>query len=122
MITGSTDGIGKASAFHLAELGFNIVLIARNAEKLAAVAKQIQQIKTPSGRPPKTKIIVNDFTKNFDSKTFEDIYNQHLAELDISILHNNVGVAKVGKFLEQTDEDVHNMVTCNTYAPVLLTR
>lgn len=75
VITGGTDGIGKASAFHLAELGFNIVLISRNAEKLAKVAKEIQLIKTPSGKPPKTKIIVNDFTKNFDSKTFEDIYN-----------------------------------------------
>ena len=27
-----------------------------------------------------------------------------------------------GKFLEITDQDVHNMVTCNTYGPVLLTR
>ena len=41
VITGSTDGIGKASAFHLAGLGFNIVLISRNAEKLAKVAKEI---------------------------------------------------------------------------------
>jgi 17beta-estradiol 17-dehydrogenase / very-long-chain 3-oxoacyl-CoA reductase len=41
VITGSTDGIGKASAMHLARLGFNIVLIARNVEKLQDVAKQI---------------------------------------------------------------------------------
>jgi len=41
VITGSTDGIGKASAMHLARLGFNIVLISRSAEKLSAVAKEI---------------------------------------------------------------------------------
>jgi len=49
-------------------------LIARNAEKLTKVAKEIQLLKTPSGKPPRTKIIVNDFSKNFDSKTFEEIY------------------------------------------------
>jgi len=43
---------------------------------------------------------VNDFSKNFDAKTFEDIYNTNLAELDISILHNNVGMVTVGPFLE----------------------
>lgn len=34
VITGATDGIGRAAAMYLAELGFNIVLIARNEEKL----------------------------------------------------------------------------------------
>ena len=122
VITGSTDGIGKASAIHLARLGFNIVLISRSIDKLQTVAKEIQQIKGPSGKNVKTKIICNDFTKNFDAKTFEDIYSQHLAELDISILHNNVGMATVGPFLKMSEQDVHNMITCNTYGPVLLTR
>lgn len=100
VVTGSTDGIGKASAMHLARLGFNIVLISRNVDKLQEVAKQIQQFKTPQGKPVKTKIIVNDFSKNFDAKTFEDIYKTNLADLDISILHNNVGMVSVGPFLE----------------------
>ena len=30
LITGSTDGIGKGFSLKLAELGFNIVLVARN--------------------------------------------------------------------------------------------
>jgi short-subunit dehydrogenase len=41
VITGSTDGIGKACAKHLARQGFNIVLIARNLEKLNATAKEL---------------------------------------------------------------------------------
>jgi short-subunit dehydrogenase len=67
-------------------------------------------------------MIVNDFTKNFDAKTFEDIFNQHLDGLDISILHNNVGIHSTGKFLDMSDDEVHNMITCNTYSSVLLTR
>jgi len=38
VITGASDGIGKAFAFELAKEGFNIVLIGRNAEKLANVS------------------------------------------------------------------------------------
>lgn len=34
VVTGSSDGIGLAAAKHLAAKGFNIVLIARNLEKL----------------------------------------------------------------------------------------
>jgi 17beta-estradiol 17-dehydrogenase / very-long-chain 3-oxoacyl-CoA reductase len=38
VITGSTDGIGKALAFEFAKLGFNIVSISRNPEKLEKTA------------------------------------------------------------------------------------
>ena len=43
VVTGSTDGIGKAAAQHLAKLGFNIVLISRTKAKLEAVAKEIEE-------------------------------------------------------------------------------
>ena len=42
VVTGCTDGIGKALVLELASRGFNIVLISRNSEKLATVAKMIQ--------------------------------------------------------------------------------
>lgn len=86
------------------------------------MASELSRVRTIKGKAIKTKVIVNDFTKKYDAKTFEDMYNIHLADLDISILHNNVGMLKTGRFLDISDEDVHNMVTCNTYAPVLLTR
>ena len=43
VVTGATDGIGKAIAFELASRGFNIVLVSRNAEKLNATAKEIRE-------------------------------------------------------------------------------
>ena len=39
--TGCTEGIGKAQAFHLAGLGFNIVLVSRSLEKLNNVAREL---------------------------------------------------------------------------------
>ena len=41
VITGASDGIGKAVALELASRGFNIVLVARKITKLEEVAKQI---------------------------------------------------------------------------------
>ncbi len=41
VITGSTDGIGKAYAQELASMGVNIILISRSAEKLRKVAKEL---------------------------------------------------------------------------------
>ena len=41
VVTGSTDGIGKAYARELASHGVNIVLISRSEDKLKRVAKDI---------------------------------------------------------------------------------
>lgn len=41
LVCGSTQGIGKASAFALAELGANITLVARNEEKLKEVVSEL---------------------------------------------------------------------------------
>ena len=43
VVTGSTDGIGKAYAMELAKRGMNIALISRNQEKLKMVAEQISE-------------------------------------------------------------------------------
>jgi 17beta-estradiol 17-dehydrogenase / very-long-chain 3-oxoacyl-CoA reductase len=41
VVTGSTDGIGKAYALELAKRGVNIVLISRTQHKLDEVAAEI---------------------------------------------------------------------------------
>ena len=56
LVTGASDGIGKAYCMELAKSGFNIVLMARNHAKLEAVAKEIRNV-----YKVQTKIIVYDF-------------------------------------------------------------
>jgi 17beta-estradiol 17-dehydrogenase / very-long-chain 3-oxoacyl-CoA reductase len=41
IVTGATDGIGKALAFELAHRGFKVCLISRSAEKLKQVEKEL---------------------------------------------------------------------------------
>ncbi len=41
IVCGSTQGIGKAIAFELAELGAEIILVARSEQKLLEVKKEL---------------------------------------------------------------------------------
>lgn len=41
VITGCTDGIGKAYSFELAKRGINVVLVSRSLEKLKNTANEI---------------------------------------------------------------------------------
>lgn len=43
MVTGSTDGIGRAYAEYFAKMGFNVVLISRTQSKLDTVAEDISE-------------------------------------------------------------------------------
>ena len=55
-ITGASDGMGLAHAHELARTGFNIVLMARNKEKLENVARELQE-----KYKVKTRVVVFNF-------------------------------------------------------------
>jgi 17beta-estradiol 17-dehydrogenase / very-long-chain 3-oxoacyl-CoA reductase len=57
VVTGCTDGIGKAYAEKLAKLGVDLVLISRTLSKLEGQAKQLTQ-----EYGSQTKVIAADFT------------------------------------------------------------
>uniref|UniRef100_A0A4W4GQ94 Hydroxysteroid (17-beta) dehydrogenase 12b n=1 Tax=Electrophorus electricus TaxID=8005 RepID=A0A4W4GQ94_ELEEL len=84
VVTGATDGIGKAYAEELARRGFDIVLISRTQEKLAEVSGAIE-----SKYNVNTKTISADFGST-------DIYSKiesGLVGLEVGVLVNNVGVS-----------------------------
>ncbi|PAA70097.1 hypothetical protein BOX15_Mlig015389g2, partial [Macrostomum lignano] len=83
VVTGSTDGIGRAYARLLAKDGLNIVLISRSQEKLDDVAKELRDKYSVQVR-----IIVADFSQ-------VDVYDRierELSGIDVACLVNNVGV------------------------------
>ncbi|GFS15304.1 very-long-chain 3-oxoacyl-CoA reductase [Elysia marginata] len=84
VVTGCTDGIGKAYAEQLAARGINIVLISRTLSKLTEMAKEVEE-----KYKVKTMVIAADFSQ-------ADIYDNirsNVENLDIGVLVNNVGMS-----------------------------
>nr|XP_039267033.1 very-long-chain 3-oxoacyl-CoA reductase-A-like [Styela clava] len=124
IVTGSTDGIGKAIAHELAKRRINIFLISRNLEKLTKVAEEIER-----AYKVETKILVFDFT-NFDhSPGSGDPYNvisEAIKDLDVGIMVNNVGMPTGGvdvfhksqKPGETLSKTISNLIHCNASSRV----
>ena len=64
LITGSTDGIGKAYAFALAKCNLNIVLVSRTQSKLDTTASELTE-RYPSGKYIQTLMISNKVCMNY---------------------------------------------------------
>jgi len=112
IVTGATDGIGKAYAKAIARKGLNVVLISRTQAKLDSVAKEIEN---ESGVEVKTVTV--DFV-NDESRQYKLKIASHIEGLDVRVLVNNVGMSYSipAKFLELdggTDEQCENIVKCN---------
>lgn len=108
VVTGATDGLGKAYAEGLAKLGINVVLISRTQQKLENVASEIREKYKVD-----TKIIVADFT---DATIFTHI-EKELTGIQAGILINNVGFSYPypERFLELPEKNnvYNNILQCN---------
>jgi len=89
LVCGSTQGIGKATALKLAEMGATVVLLARNEQKLKDVLLEL-----PTESNQKHHYIVADFSNPGTLKaTIDEFIKQGIF---INILVNNTGGPKGG--------------------------
>lgn len=100
VVTGATDGIGKAFAFQLAQKGLNLVLVSRDPDKLSMVSHQIQSTYTNTT----VKIFPLDFTAP-DLATGICQFEKFLKGLDVGLLINNVGLSYPwAKYFHEVEE------------------
>ncbi|XP_044489771.1 very-long-chain 3-oxoacyl-CoA reductase 1-like isoform X2 [Mangifera indica] len=108
IITGSTDGIGKAFAFELASKGFNLVMVGRNPAKLEATSNEISR--NFNNNQAEIKTLVIDFEK-LSGEEICKVMEKAIEGLDIGILINNAGVAyPYARFFHEVDSELMNSV------------
>lgn len=115
LITGASSGIGKELAHIHAEKGGNLVIIARDKERLEKLKKELEEKYSV-----KVKVIAKDLS---DTDSPKEIYNEvKEACIEIDYLINNAGFGGIGKFHERDWEKDFNMMKVNMVALTALTR
>jgi NAD(P)-dependent dehydrogenase (short-subunit alcohol dehydrogenase family) len=112
LITGSTAGIGYATALQLAKEGAEVIVNGRTTER---VDKAVKQIKTESGND-KVSGISADFTNT------ESIKNLIKELPQVDILINNVAIFEPKAFADITDEDWLRFYEINVLSGIRLAR
>lgn len=113
LITGASSGIGAVYADRLARLGYDLILVARNVERLRAAANRLT---TQTGRS--VEIVGADLT---DPAELAEIESLLRTDSSITLLLNNAGVGATKPLLASDVEKMHEMIDLNVTALTRLT-
>lgn len=115
LVTGASGGIGYELAVILARHGHDLVLVARRADKLAALAERLEL-----DHGVRVRVIARDLAR---PEAAAEIHETLAAEgLVVDVLVNNAGMGLLGKFAETGIESDVEMLRLNVESPTLLTR
>jgi 3-oxoacyl-[acyl-carrier protein] reductase len=114
LVTGASQGIGRACALTLAKVGATVALAARNEEKLKEV---VALIENEGGKAAAFRLDVA--SEEAIKSTVKEISAQ-LGKIDILV--NNAGITRDGLLLRMKRADWDEVLTTNLSAPFLLTQ
>lgn len=109
LITGASSGIGKEITTILNDMGYDVIIVARNRKKLEKFAKEL------SGN---VEIIDTDISSTFNCMK---LYNKVKKE-DIEIVINNAGFGLFGEFTETKIDKEMDMIDTNIKGVHTLTK
>jgi short-subunit dehydrogenase len=108
LITGASTGIGAIYADRLAKRGHDLILVARNKERLASLAPRLAN---ETGR--KVETVEADLTAPADLQRVEEILRTNAG---ISLLVNNAGVGAAAPLLASDVDKMDDMIRLNVTA------
>jgi short-subunit dehydrogenase len=112
MITGASSGLGAVYADRLARRGYDLILVARRAERLHALAETIA---ATHGR--QVEVIAADLEKEADLARVEAA----LSNPDLHMLVNNAGLARFSSIAAGSVQDSLSQIALNITALTRLT-
>ncbi|PMS35911.1 hypothetical protein B0G57_10818 [Trinickia symbiotica] len=112
LITGASTGIGAIYADRFAKRGHDLVLVARNVERMEGLAARLRAENRIA-----IDIVKADLAEAADVAKVE---TRLRADTRIGVLINNAGTTLPGTFLDQAPEEVARLIALNTTAPARL--
>ena len=109
VVTGGSDGIGRAAATVLAGQGFNVALVARRAVALAALAQTLEAKRGVATRVVAADLSLPDQVQRVDHET---------RDLNVGLFFGSAGFGTSGSFVEAEIEPELNMIDLNCRALV----
>ena len=115
LVTGASRGIGAALVRSLAAAGLDVALLARDAERLTAVAEEVEA----AGR--RAVVLAADVTDQVAVNAA--VHEAEFALGSVDLLVNNAGLVDAEVPLWEADpEEFAQVLTTNVYGPFLLAR
>lgn len=112
LVAGASEGLGAAFSEALAIRGLNLVLVARNEDKLRAFGQSLQ-----NRHPVEVVCHPLDLADQADLKNFAEGLRE-----EIGLLVYNAAYSPIGYFKDISVEDLGKIVDVNVKAPLILSK
>jgi uncharacterized protein len=113
LITGASSGIGAVYADRLAKRGYDLVLVARDAARLEALAARVASETGRAATP-----LPADLNDKADLARVEGTLR---GEPNVTLLVNNAGISSVASLLDADVDEMDEMIALNVTALTRLT-
>ena len=112
VITGASSGIGAVYADRLAKRGYDVILVARDAARLEALAARLH-----ASYDVKAEVLRADLTDRADVAGVEARF---VADPAITLLVNTAGISMRGTLIDSEPAEVEQLIALNITAPTRL--
>lgn len=120
VVTGSSQGCGKATALALAKRGWNVVLAARQPERLAKAAAEVEGVAKAAGRRVSVLGVPCDIAESTDVDALSAAVLERYERVDLLV--NNAGVCQTASFDWTSVDEYERLMQTNFMGAVRVTK